>query len=228
MEDLKKTLTARLEETIRLDVISGALPPGQKLRLAELADRYGVSITPLREALQRLAQNGLVVLDAQVGARVSAVSLHDAEDIYDIRLLLEPEAVSRSVGHADDTWLKELSAAMDELRAASVALDAEASSDGELARARWAAWGTAHNAFHAVLVDRCGSQWLRHFIEILHQHSERYRNLARGGGDVMRAVLDEHEHLFGVATSGDADAAAAATQSHLRLSMEILAKIVDL
>lgn len=229
-DDIRKTLTARLEESIRVDVISGALAAEQKLPLAQLADRYDVSITPLREALQRLAQQGLVVLDAQVGARVASVSLDDAEDIYEVRLLLEPEAVERSVTRSDERWLARLTEAMDRLRTASVTLDALVASGGSQASTNdgWIAWGDAHHEFHSVLVDGCGSPRLRQFLDILHQHAERYRNLARGGGEIMRSVLAEHEHVFEVASSGDAEAAAEATADHLRLSVDILRKIIEL
>lgn len=227
---MRRTLAGRLEDSLRLDVISGALMAGQKLPLGELAKRYDVSITPLREALQRLAEQGLVVLDAQVGARVASVSLQDAEDIYEVRLLLEPAAVQRSVAYSDEDWLARLEAAMDRLRAASVSLDAVTASGAgsDASRESWNQWGVAHSEFHSVLVDACGSPWLRQFIEILHQHAERYRNLARGGGGIMREVLAEHENLFTIAYNRDADAAGAATTDHLRISMEILRKIIDL
>src|SRR5688572_6357929 len=80
----RATLTEQLEEALRADILDGVYRPGQRLRASELTDRYGVSATPLREALQRLAAENLVELDPRLGATVSPISEHDLRDIYEL------------------------------------------------------------------------------------------------------------------------------------------------
>lgn len=182
-----------------------------------------MSITPLREALQRLAQQGLVVLDAQLGARVAGVSREDVEDVYQVRLLLEPPAVEQSVVRGGDRWLEELVAAMERLRETSRSLDGSSTTVDELVtKERLTAWGAAHRQFHMVLIDACGSAWLRQFIDVLHQHGERYCNLAQERDETMQSALELHERIFEAAVNADASAASTATADHLRVSIEIL------
>ncbi len=81
----RATLTTQLEDALRLDIIEGVLAPGQRLRSAELTDRYQVSATPLREALQRLAAQNLVEIDPRFGATVAPISRSDLHDTYWLR-----------------------------------------------------------------------------------------------------------------------------------------------
>ena len=81
----RATLALQLEAALRADILSGELAPGQRLRAAEIAPRYGVSATPLREAFQRLAVEGLVILDPRLGAAVSQLSRDDLRSITDAR-----------------------------------------------------------------------------------------------------------------------------------------------
>ncbi len=85
----RSTLTAQLEDALRVDIIEGVLVPGQRLRAADLSKRYGVSATPFREALQRLAAQRLVDLDPRFGATVADISRAELRDIYQMRDLLE-------------------------------------------------------------------------------------------------------------------------------------------
>jgi GntR family carbon starvation induced transcriptional regulator len=107
----RSTLAAQLEEAIRLDIISGALEPGLRLRASDLTKRYGVSATPLREALQRLAAQNLVELGPRLGATVAPISKPELEDIYWLRELLEGAALERSIQFADDDWSRRVTIA---------------------------------------------------------------------------------------------------------------------
>src|SRR4051812_6824836 len=95
------TRTHWVDTRLRRQILSGALAPGTKLRAEHLAEPLGVSPPPLREAFQRLAGEGLVVIEPQRGARVAPIDEDDALELYDLRLLLEPPAMRASMAHTD-------------------------------------------------------------------------------------------------------------------------------
>ncbi|MGW6508068.1 GntR family transcriptional regulator, partial [Streptomyces niveus] len=105
-------------EAIKHGILTGGLSPGQALVETELAARFGVSKTPVREALKTLAGTGLVVMSQFKGVTVRTVDAAMAHEVYDVRLLLEPEALRRSLArHAS------LDAARDALLRADEAVD---------------------------------------------------------------------------------------------------------
>ena len=104
----RSTLAGEVEIAIRKDIISGALQPSQRLRAAELTERYGVSATPLREALQRLAAENLVAVGPHFGATVAPISGRELADIYQTREVLEGFAIERSVELGDKAWRRQV------------------------------------------------------------------------------------------------------------------------
>lgn len=217
----RETVASRLESAIRSDIIFGVLRPGERLRTKELSDRYGVSATPLREALMRLAEQGLVSLDPHMGARIPPISIDDVRDIYSTRLIIEPRIIERSVREGDEAWLQRLARAMEELRSASAP-----SGDVPGTVRDSVAWSSAHREFHTELLAGCESSWLRYFAGILYAHAERYCNLARGDQSDPRSHLVEHERLFEAAFARNPQEAAAALTAHLSNSLKFLEKIV--
>jgi DNA-binding GntR family transcriptional regulator len=91
-------------ERLRRDVLTGAFAAGSKLKVEELQATYGVSSSPLREALNRLAQEGLVRADERRGFRVAALSLDDLHDITQMRLMLEVHALREAIERGSDAW----------------------------------------------------------------------------------------------------------------------------
>jgi DNA-binding GntR family transcriptional regulator len=138
---LTPSRTARVLEIIRNAILSGELAPGSALVEQELAAQLGVSKTPVREALKTLEGTGLVVMVPYRGAAVRELTRADAVAIYDLRLLLEPEAVRRSVAAGAD-----LSGAAECLRRARTAGTAERS--------------MANREFHRLLYAGCGNALL--------------------------------------------------------------------
>lgn len=210
----RATLALQLEDALRADILSGELRPGQRLRASEIAPRYGVSATPLREALQRLAVEGLVVLDARVGVTVSAISRDDLRDVYETRVTLESEALRRSIATGDDAWLGRVALALDDLRRATPGDGAASSRVAAEVTAR--AWSRAHREFDVQLYSACASPWLLRFIETLSKRCERYRRAAGQLPDAYAKWLREHDAIFQAARARDADAAVATLQQHLR------------
>jgi DNA-binding GntR family transcriptional regulator len=129
-------------EAIKHAILAGELRPGQALVETDLAERLGVSKTPVREALKTLAGAGLVTMSPYKGATVRVVSHDEARHLYDVRLLLEPAALSRSVAAGHD-----FAAARQALARAAGAADLAERS-------------LANRAFHASLYAGCGNPLL--------------------------------------------------------------------
>jgi DNA-binding GntR family transcriptional regulator len=110
--------------------------------ISALAEQLGLSATPLREALRKLASEGLVVLQSHGSARVAEVDLHEANEIYELRLLLEPLAVERAVAKGDADYHRRVEAAWNALTTRSIAPP------------------STHAAFHRALLSACDSAWL--------------------------------------------------------------------
>jgi len=167
----RATLANQLEDAIRIEIIEGVLTPGQRLRANDLTQRYGVSATPLREALQRLAAQSLVEIDPRLGATVSQISRTDLLDIYSLRELLECMALERSIERGDAAWEASVHRAWEAFRGQATAAVPDPARDA-------LAWSGAHRAFHEALYGACDSPWLLRFVGTLYDHSERYRMLS--------------------------------------------------
>jgi DNA-binding GntR family transcriptional regulator len=100
----------RIFGLIRRDILACDLMPGSELREAELARRYGVSKTPVRDAMQRLESEGLIETEPRRGHRVRPISMQDAEDLIEVRSILESAAVAKVAKVASDTELRGLDA----------------------------------------------------------------------------------------------------------------------
>jgi GntR family carbon starvation induced transcriptional regulator len=212
----RDTLTVQIEEMIRLDIVMGLLRPGERLRTQELERRYGVSATPLREAIQRLAAGGLVDQEPGFGARVTPMSVEDLHDVYAARMVVEGAAVELSVREGAADWETSVRDGMAWLRRASIKLRADAS------RENVREWSDAHRTFHFALLDECRSKWLIRFVKTLYEISERYRMLTAWGSQVPRDALSEHERICELALARDVEGTVAALRAHLKVTVDIL------
>lgn len=202
----RATLATQLEDALRVDIIEGVLTPGQRLRAADLTARYGVSATPLREALQRLAAQNLVEIDPRLGATVAEISRTDLRDIYWLRSLLEGLALERSIERGDDAWAANVTAAWQRFQS-HADKKRTGSADDALA------WSAAHRAFHEALFAACDSPWLLRFVGILYDHSERYRMLSVRSR--LRDTLAEHAGIYEPAIARRAPEAVEWLRRHL-------------
>ena len=213
----RSTLAGEVEIAIRKDIISGALQPSQRLRAAELTERYGVSATPLREALQRLAAENLVALGPHFGATVAPISTRELADIYQTREVLEGFAIERSVELGDKEWQRQVT---DVYKAFARMHDAGGLPSQEDPQT----WSVLHRAFHSILFQACDSPWMLRFIETLADHSERYRMLGIRHG--QRHSLKEHEDIYRAAMAPDPAAAREALIRHLDGTLEFLNPLI--
>jgi GntR family carbon starvation induced transcriptional regulator len=195
------------DRRLRHAILSGELAPGDRLVVGALAARWKVSPTPLREACSRLAADGLVEIRPQRGARVAPVSAADAEEIYELRLRLEPWALRQSLERSDGAHRAGIAAAYERF----------VHPDGPRTLLETV---DAHRDFHAALLERCPSRWLLRFAALLADHSQRYQLLSLGQRDGHHDVAAEHGALRDAALTGDVDAAVAHLEAHLRRTLE--------
>jgi DNA-binding GntR family transcriptional regulator len=189
--------TARVLEIIRNAILSGELPPGTALVEQELAAQLGVSKTPVRESLKTLEGSGLVVMVPYRGATVRELTRADAAAIYDLRLLLEPEAVRRSVAAGVD-----LSGAVEYLRRAGAAT-------GRAERSM------ANREFHRMLYAGCGNALLVDTLDGLRDRTALASAASWAKSATWEAEATEHEAILAAAEAGDAEVARRLTAEHV-------------
>jgi DNA-binding GntR family transcriptional regulator len=201
----------RLKEEIEL----GELAPGTPLSELSLVERTGASRTPVREALRRLAAEGLVDLVPRQGARVSRVSLQSVRDLFDFRVLLEPAAVRQAT---------EAAAADPALRREFTALRTEF---GRLQRrppsqARSRAFYDAADRFDWAIIGATRNEHLRRTIAELRPHTARLRNLSHVDPQRVEVSVAEHLRMCDAILAGDAAGAADAIADHLAKSLQTI------
>ena len=193
-----------VDAQLRRAILNGEFAPGEKLRAEHLAERWGVSPTPLRETLMRLAGEGFVVIEPQRGARVAPLDLAAAIEIYELRLLLDPVALDRSIRAGDAS----LAAAVD---AAHARLEER--------HATTADYFEAHRAFHLALVSHCPNRRLVRQVEQLLDHSQRFQ--AIGVSTVRRGdPRGEHRQLAEAVRFGDRREATRVLKAHLQATLD--------
>jgi DNA-binding GntR family transcriptional regulator len=206
---------------LRLDIVRGRFKPSEHLRFEQLAERYGVSMSPIREALSRLTAESLVEPDGQRGFRVASISLSDLIGILESQKILEAIALRRSIVSRNDHWEAELIAAHHRL--ARLEATRTTRPQGE-----WTEdWEQRHRAFHQALVSGCGLPWLQRFCEVLRDQLDRYRNIAGVPPSRYPAVAMQHEPIVQAAISGAADRAAALLQKHYDAAAKIILTAVN-
>ncbi len=222
------TMASALVDRLRSDIVEGVYPPGYRLVIRDLCDRYGVSLIPMREALSRLTGSGFVIAESQRGFRVAAVSLDDMMDIARTRALIECEALKLSLTHGDVAWESRLVAAHHHLSRLSLRDDA---GTGQLS----AQWDDAHMAYHDALISSCRSPVLLELANNLRQRAARYRYLsvkaeaqpqaAKAAKQQMahppRDVAAEHKALTDAALARDVDLACELLRRHLETTAEL-------
>lgn len=198
------TRAAWVDQLLRRAILTGELAPGEKLHGEKLAERWGVSPTPLRESFQRLAGEGLVVIEPQRGARVAPIDAATAVHVYDLRLLLDPAALRSSMAAgADDTDRADHAAEVEDALRRLVMRHRNA-----------VAFHDAHRAFHLALVSRCSNPLLLHQVTQLLDQSQRYHVLRLTGPRVGDPVA-EHRELARAVVAGEVEVAVEVLTEHL-------------
>jgi GntR family transcriptional regulator, carbon starvation induced regulator len=212
----RTTLADEVVGRLRTDIVSGLLKPNERLRFEELTARYGVSVSPLREALSRLAAEELVQPDAQRGYRVAAVSLSELMDILESQRTLESIALRLAIADGDDAWEAQIVATHHRL----ARVDKRRSVDGS---DQWAReWELRHREYHQSLIAACRLGWLKRFCSQLREHLDRYRNIANVAPSRFPAIAMQHGVIAEATISRDADRATALLEQHYDAAAKVI------
>jgi DNA-binding GntR family transcriptional regulator len=191
--------------------MSGALAPGERLRIEALAAALGMSHLPIREAIRRLESVGLAEHIPHRGGRVTELSLSDLGSLYEARLLLEPELVARAA--------ERFGAPDAELARACLDRQAAAEGRGEI-RDVW----NAHTGFHFSLYRPSGSSWLLRLVAPLWESSQRYRlTMPPLNSERRRAeAQSEHEQILAACSEHDGERARLLLHDHLAKTANLI------
>lgn len=208
---------------LRKDILIGSYPPGVKLKVDELQEAYGFSSSPLREALSRLAQEGLVRADERRGFRVAPITAEDLSDITRMRLMLDVQALQESIEQGDDKWEALIVSTFYRLEKVESRLgDGPLILDDE--------WSALHRDFHAALLAACSSERQRGWSLSLFDQAERYRRYSARYRKAPRRKLNEHKKIMDATIRRDAKTACSLLHEHIlgtQRSVESLLKAVD-
>ena len=188
-------------ELIREDIISGKLGPNERLKVADLAERYGTSTNPIREALQQLRGEDFVIFEPNRGARVRPIDESFVRDIIEIAALIEP-ALTR--------WFVSIATEADIVQLETIQAEIEALNFADPTR-----HGQLDTQFHQVIYDR---HYNRHAADLWWRHREVLRAISRRFPTSLSrrvAVVREHHALIDAIRAQDADRAATVISGHV-------------
>lgn len=197
------TLSDRAYQRLKQDIIVGHWTPGMRLAVKPLTEHYEIGASPIREALARLVGEGLVLAFGQRGFRVPPIDLEDLWDVTNTRVLIENEALRKSIEYGGDEWESRVVAAYHQLEK----MEDAPSKD-------FAEWERRNQGFHEALVSACPSRWLQRMREILHDQHRRYRFLSSRYAP-SRDVAAEHRALRDAALAGDVRTATDVLRVHI-------------
>ena len=203
------TVSDQAYKALRSDVLFGAHSPGAKLKIEILQTLYGFSSSPLREALNRLSQDGLVQADERRGFRVTSISAEDLADITKMRLMLDLSALRDSIALGGDDWEAEIVACFHRLSKIESRLP-----DGPVQLS--SEWSMHHSAFHCALVAACPSQRQLSLCKSLFDQSERYRQFSAQNRLELKRKEKEHNILMQSVLNREADKAVALLADHIQ------------
>lgn len=210
----RTTATEQVFTRLREEILDGTRAPGSQHSIYRLAEELGVSRTPVREAVLRLADTGLVTVERNRGVRVRGVTVEDVVEVFELRLLLEVPAAAFAARQADASRRQALQEHLDAMADAARRDDERAFEEHDRA---------LHAALHAVSGnDRLGEEVL----------ALRTSIQARGAVTLHRSrgateILEEHAPVVEAVVAGDAPRAARLMRDHLVHTAELLARQLD-
>jgi GntR family transcriptional regulator, carbon starvation induced regulator len=220
-DDLPRTVAESTYQRLRQDILWGRFAPGSPLRSDELRSRYDVGISPLREALTRLASERLVTVVGQRGFRVAPLTAYDVEDTMATRMVIEGEALARSIERGDIAWETSLVAAFHALSRHPIPKEPGPSTE---------VWALHHRQFHMALISACGSRWHMELAGLLFDQAERHRILRSKFGSqksLKRDTSREHKQIFEATLSRDVKTALRSLGKHYQATAEQVVSVLS-
>jgi DNA-binding GntR family transcriptional regulator len=208
-----RIVIARVHEQLRRQILDGTIPPGAVLSQVQLAQQFGVSRTPLREALRLLQEERLVLAEHNHRVRVASINLGELESLYASRIMLESLALALTVPRLSQDELDALDQALDAMCAASTQHNGDA-------------WEQGNRRFHALLAIHAEER-IRETIKRSIDASERYRRIKLQTIPHAREVAEaEHAAILAACRERNPDAAVELLARHLaRTALTVVAQV---
>jgi DNA-binding GntR family transcriptional regulator len=213
-EPLQRTMSGQIVTRIRDKILCGDYAPGSALLQDSIAAEFGVSKIPVREALVRLRAEGLIDIEAHRGFRVRPLLAAEVDEVFRLRLALEPAAVGEGAKLAKR---EDHVAARDALRALSTALATPALSDA----------GNLNSAFHLALIVPHRQPVTGEILSRLHMLSQRYVRMHLMPAGRVRRATREHNALYEAWSKGQAREARELTARHIEETSGELAQFLS-
>ncbi len=209
-----QSLVDRVSHAVRRAILEGRLRPGDNLSISDLATDLGVSHSPVREALQQLAGQGLVMLRPARTAIVAPLGIADLTDIYRLRTLIEVDAAARGAPLLTDEHLTIIDREFTELTDAPV--------DSEQ-------FWTSHNAFHGAIMAPVSTPRLQRIVAELWQSAERYIRIVYGATDVLftLSAQDRHRPLLEAAQARSTSKMRTVLTQHLQTNEQEIVRSLE-
>ncbi|MBO5452189.1 MAG: GntR family transcriptional regulator [Lachnospiraceae bacterium] len=201
--------------TLRQAILTGELKPGERLMEIHLADRLGVSRTPIREAIRKLELEGLVVMIPRKGAQVARITEKNLKDVLEVRRALDMLAVRLACSRMDDEYKKQLREACDEF--ARVVKNNNTKDITE-----------ADVRFHDIINKATGNDRLIQLVNNLAEQMYRYRLEYIKDAAYHNRLVAEHEEIYSAIMDGDEERAAKAVVLHIDNQEETIIKHLNL
>ncbi|GAA5543593.1 GntR family transcriptional regulator [Brucella sp. NBRC 113783] len=187
----RHTVTATVLELIRDRIISGAYPGGQQIRQEAIAEEFGVSRIPIREALVQLEAEGFVQIHTHKGAIVAQLTVDDAIDIFDARLVLEPSILRQAIAKASEEDVHRVNEALLNYERGVAA----EFSPAQLSDLNW--------AFHKALSASSGRWRSLSVLSSLYKSADRYLRLQIDSREARQNALHDHRAIAAAFEVGD-------------------------
>jgi len=199
-----KSIRDQIYEAIQESIVNNSYKPGEELQIDRLAEEFGVSTTPIREALIRLESSGLVHLIPNKGARVTEFREEDIRDTWEIRKLLEPYAAGLTAALDVSLEIQELNASFDTLE--------RGPQDGAL-------YIQSDVRLHELLYAHLSNALLKETLHNILQRSMRMRyfaeDVSKMHDQVVREVISEHKQILQALAAQDRERTVAAVRRHI-------------
>jgi DNA-binding GntR family transcriptional regulator len=202
------SLKERVYHRLKKAIVEGVFPAGSKLVESDLAERLQVSRTPVREALQVLAREGLVTILPRRGVIVESLTMRDVEDVFLMREVLEGLAAALSAQRISSAELKELREAW--------AMSCEAKETGDFERAI-----EANTLFHSAICKAAKSDRLTQLLGMVLDQIATYRNITLTDAGRRNNAFDEHARILSAIEEGDPEAAENQMRIHISNAREM-------
>jgi DNA-binding GntR family transcriptional regulator len=210
------SLSGDVYDAIFAQLMSLKIPPGSRITVDGLVREFNVSQTPIREALGRLEGEGLVVKQHLIGySAAPQITRRRFDELYQMRLLLEPDAAGRAAAVMDDEKLAVLR------EAAGVMLRKEDADE----RIRYSAFARQDAIFHDKIMEFAGNELIRETVSFQHTHFHIFRLMFHSR--VTEEAMDEHAAILAAFEKGDIEAAQNAMRDHIEHSRDRLLPAFD-